>query len=550
MDPMAKGPLPRIVFALLLAASVAAGGCSDDRGEAGPGERYRLVEAKALALYLDMHPLRGSSLGRTESDPLLYTYSADELRTSLSRLSDLEQELKAIGSAGLDTRRLEDSRLLLSWIRGERFALKELQYHRSGPLLYCWILEEALWSIPLRAAEPYDGELEAYEKRRGRIPALLESAARNTRSPARPHIELASQRLRRLIGNLPRLDAAIRRRYGRGSALPDSVARSMTGFLGFLEGTLSSQTRGNMILGTENIAKIFRYGEMIDLDPAGMIDEADKQIRSLKSELSSLRRGAPATPPGAWKDPAAIVARVRDVDAGTAFSGASPPEIGFVPGPLPQTRFVKDVNLGIPAPDRGPVRLLSTTLFSGGACAQSLGYEEEETKGPRFLYQVLRALSTMSAERRLCVEGDTTRTLLGSDIYPQIVGFLEIDALVDAFPDERHRLRIMLVEEKILALARMTVLFEIHAGTMTTGAAIDYLSKTAETSEEDAASMVTAATYAPSTADPGIALIYLERMIRKAAEKRDSTPPARRVLQTLREHDYLPPTMIIGHLEP
>jgi len=544
-----KGPLPRLICPLLIAASLAAGGCSGERETSGTKERYRLVEAEAVALYLDMHPLRGSSLGRTESDSLLYTYSADEVRASLSRLSDLEQELKTIGSAGLDTRRLENSRLLLSWIRGERFGLKELQYHRTGPLLYCWMLEEALWSIPLRSAEPYGGELEAYEKRRLRIPALLENAARNTRNPARPHIELASQRLRRLIGNLPQLDAALRRRYGRVAALPDSVARSMTGFLGFLEGTLSSQTRGNTILGTENIAKIFRYGEMIDLDPAGMIDEAEKQIRSLRSELSSLRRGAPPPRPGAWRDPAAIIARVREPGAGAAFTKQSPPEIGLSPGPVPRSGFVKNVNLGIPAPDPEPVRLISTTVFSAGPCVQSLRYEEKAKDDPRFLYRVLRALSTMETERRLCVEGDTTRTLLGSDLYPHMVGFLEIDALIDDFPDERHRLRVMLAEEKIRALARMTVLLEIHAGTMTTGAAIDYLSDAAAMNPEDAASEVMAATYAPSSAHPGIALIYIDRMIKKAAEKRDSTPPARRVLQTLRKHPYLPPAMVIDRLE-
>ena len=45
-----------------------------------------------------------------------------------------------------------------------------------------------------------------------------------------------------------------------------------------------------MILGTENMAKIFRYGEMIELDPAGLIQEGEKQIRRLKSELASLER--------------------------------------------------------------------------------------------------------------------------------------------------------------------------------------------------------------------------------------------------------------------
>jgi hypothetical protein len=288
---------------------------------------------------------------------------------------------------------------------------------------------------------------------------------------------------------------------------------------------------------------------MIELDPAGMIEEAEKQIRSLKSELSTLERNASAAPPRAEPDPRTILERIEERNAGTGFTKKSQSDVGLETGPVQQTEFVKNVNLGIPAPEPKPAQLLSTSALSAGPCTQSFRYEEEEVNEPYFLYHALRALSTRAEERRLCIEGDTTRTLLGSDLYTHIVRFLEIDMLVDAFPDERPWLRIMLTREKIRAFARMTVLFEIHAGTMTTEAAIDYLRNTADMSAEEAASNVMAATYAPATAHPGIALLYIDRMIKKTAEKRDSTPPGRRVLQTLREHNYLPPAMVIVYLE-
>jgi len=536
---------------LALAAALLAVGCSGGRDTAGDGRRYRTLRSDALALYLEMHPLRGSRLGCRASDSLLYTYSAEEIRLSSSRLSDLEENFKTLTAAGLDARQIEDSRLLLNWIRGERYALSELRYYRFNPLLYCWILEETFWSIPLRIDPPYEGELEAYEKRKRRIPALLRSAVGNMKNPPRPHMELASQRIRRLLENLPALESAIYGRYERSVALPDTVARSITGFLGFLEGTPSSQMRGNMILGTDNIAKIFRYGEMIELDPAGLIREADKEIRRLRSELSSLRRGTDgaAASPGVGSGLQPVLERIAERDAGTGFTKSRLPAIGLAPGLRPQPELTKSVNLGVPAPESKPVSLASTSPLSAYPCTQSLRYDENTSSESLLLYHALRALSTRREERRLCTGADSVRTLLGSDLYTHIVRFLEIEDLIESFPAERTSLRIMLVGEKMRALARMTVLFEIHAGTMTTKTAIDYLREKVALGEDEAAAEVMAATYAPATAHPGIALLYIDRMIKKAAEKRDSTGPEKRVRRVLEEHYYLPPTVVIEYLE-
>ncbi len=538
-------------FLLLLAFAGALVGVGCDRkGErAGEGERYRALRSEALDLYLEMHPLRGSSLGCSAVDSLLYTYSADEVGVSIARLSDLEDELRTLTSSGLDMRRIEDFRLLLGWIRGERYALGELLYHRFNPLLYCWILEEALWSIPLRSIPPYEGELEAYERRRLRIPALLRNASQNMSNPPRPHMELASQRVRRLLERMPDLEKALYGRYERRSILPDSVASSITGFLGFVEGTLSSQTRANMILGTENIAKIFRYGEMLDLDPSGMIQEADQLIRRLASELSSLSREEAPSRHGAGPDLRRILDRMEELDSGTGSAKGPTAEIGLVPGPVTQPEIPKDVNLGLPDLESKPLLLATTSTFSAYPCTQSLIYTEKAS-GESLLYEALGALAARHEARRLCTEGDSVRTLFGSDLYIHMIRFLEIDGLIDAFPADRIPLRIRLTKEKIRALARMSVLFELHAGTMTTDAAIDYLRDRAGMSAEESSRDVMTATYAPAAAYDGIVLLYIERMIKKAAERRDSTPPKKRVLQVLREHHYLSPAAVTEYLNP
>jgi hypothetical protein len=539
-----------LFFILLAIAGALLGvGCDRNSERSGGGERYRALRSEALDLYLEMHPLRGSRLGCRAMDSLLYTYSADEISGSISRLSDLEEHLRTLTSPGLDARSIEDFRLLLGWIRGERYALKELLYYRFNPLLYSWILEEALWGTPLRSTPPYEGELEAYEQRRLRIPALLRNASQNMTNPPRPHMELASERIRRLLEKMPELDNALYGRYERRATLPDSVARSITGFLGFIEGTLSSQTRANMILGTENIAKIFRYGEMLELDPSGMIQEADKRIRMLRSELASLRREEPPPRQGSGPDLRRILDRIEELDTGTGFAEKRPAEIGLVPVPVTQPVLPKNVNLGLTTLEAKPVLLATTSTFSAYPCNQSLGYIEK-ISSESLLYHALEALAARHEERRLCTEGDSVRTLLGSDLYTHLIRYLEIDGLIEAFPADRISLRIRLTKEKMRALARMSVFFELHAGTMTTDAASDFLRDRAGISTEEALRDVMAVTYAPAAAHEGIALLYIERMIKKAAERRDSMPPRKRVLQILGEHRYLSPAAVMEYLNP
>ena len=538
----------KVIFRLLFLLTALAGctlltGCGG--GPIEGGGRYRALRSETLDLYLELHPLRGSRLGCGATDSLLFTYSAEEISASIKKLSDLEDDLKTLTSSGLDTRRIEDSLLLLGWIRGERYALEELLYFRYNPLLYCWILEEALWSVPLRTTPPYEGELEAYEKRRLRIPALLENAAKNMTNPPGPHMELASERIRRLIEMMPALESAIHERYERRSDLPDSVAGSITGFLGFIEGTLASQTRANMILGTENIAKIFRYGEMMELDPFGMIKEADKQTRRLRSELSALRNEEAKN----RRRPETDLGRVLEIIGELDAASGGPTGIALARERVVRSEPPKNVNLGIPVLDAKPVMLSTASTFSTHPCSQSLLYIDG-TPPEQLLYRTIEALSARHEARRLCAEGDSVRTLLGSDLYAHVIRFLEIDRLIEAFAPDRLRLEILLTREKIRALARMSVFFELHAGTMTTEAAIDFLRDAAEISAEEASREVMAATYAPAAAYEGIALLYIERMIKKSAERRDSKPPRERVLRILREHRYLSPAAALEYVNP
>jgi hypothetical protein len=333
-------------------------------------------------------------------------------------------------------------------------------------------------------------------------------------------------------------------------ALPDSVARAITGFLGFLEGTLPSRTRSNMILGTENMAKIFRYGEMIELDPAGLIREAEKQMRRLEIELDNLERSGALEPSGRAVRLDSVLDTIGKLEGigGRAASGRG--SIALEPartlGPQPP----KNENLGIPAPRARLVSLVSVSPLSPEPCGLTLLYDENASNELRLLYDALGALSAREERRRLCAGRDSVRALLGSDLYSEIVRFMEIDDLIGAFPDERIRLRAMLIGEKRAALARMRLLFGIHAGTMTTEAARDYLVRTLSIGTDEAAAEVMTATYAPTAADPGIALIYLEQMLKEAAKRRDSIGPETRVRRALEEHYYLPPAMIIRYVEP
>ena len=150
--------------------------CGKERDEEIKASRriYSSLINEVLDIYDELHPLRSSQLGFHQSDSLLFTFSSEERESFIKRLEKLQQYFKKLAVIHLEEREIVNSTLILHWLKGELFAFKTLQSYRRSPLLYCWMVEEALYGIPSRLEPPYETELAAYEKRLSQIPLLLQ----------------------------------------------------------------------------------------------------------------------------------------------------------------------------------------------------------------------------------------------------------------------------------------------------------------------------------------------------------------------------------------
>lgn len=534
-----------MILLLLIAVTLTAACDSEDTGESDR-RLYRVLRSEALGLYFDMYPLRGSSMGIHRCDSLLFTYSEEELEETTSRLKRLRSGFKKLSVAGLDEKEYEDSRLIARWVNGELFALENLDDNIGNPLLFCWILEEALWGIPSRKAPPEEDELAAYLKRLEMIPMLLEQAERHATNPAKPHIELASELIRGQIERMPELEALIERRYGAGAELPDRLPSSITGFLGFLDGTMSSQTRGNLLLGSENISRILRYDESMDINIGGTIEAAEKAIIRLETELVRLERSDVITElePDLESGLPGLQAALEKIQTGP--EGGSFPEIIIIddagssksadriPGSM-----MKSGNLTLHPIDDAIVSLIPAGPFRRGPCALRLLAAPDLT-GKELLYESLRELALARPLDMLCQGMDTVRAIFPSRIYAEVVRYLEVERLIDLFPSQRPALKAQLLEEKMRALALTVVVLRLHAGSLTKESAEAYLEETVGITAGEAARHVTAATYAPAIAYPGLSILEIEKLRKSATVRSQAVRTDERLRGILMELYFMP----------
>ncbi len=546
---------PAAVFLLLLAITLHAACDREENGGKGRG-LYRVLRSEALALYFDMYPLRGSRMELHRCDSLLFTYSKDESDNITSRLRRLRSGFKKLSVAGLGEKEYEDSRLITRWVNGELFALGHLEDNRGNPLLYCWIVDEALWGIPSRTAAPSAGELDAYLLRLERIPKLLGQASLMVVNPARPHTELASKLIRRQLANLPELETLLDERYGAEGSLPEGLSRSITGFLGFLEGTLSSQTRGNLILGSENISRIFRYDESIDINIGGTIEEAEKSMRRFKIELERIQ--ASVVIPDRTARPAKgntgqileqVLETVKNNYAGNSFPGnIRIPDRGAAASAVRvRSRLMKSCNLTLHPMRAEVVSLATAGPFHRGPCIHHILAGENHSK-TELIYESLRELALARPLEMICQGSDTVRAILPSEIYAGVVRFIEIERLIDLFPAERSALRELLLKEKIRALALTIVVLKLHAGTFTTESAAQYLMETTGLPAGEAKRDVATATYAPTIAYEGLSILELDRLRKRAAARRQAARTEERLRGVLMDRYFMPIPDIYEHL--
>jgi|WetSurMetagenome_2_1015567.scaffolds.fasta_scaffold63378_2 hypothetical protein len=560
---------PRLSSAIvpLLCAALSVGGCARTRNAPDYADTYRRLASSAVRLSIRIEPLRASRLGLAAADSLLFTYSKEEIGEAIKSLKNLETRFSKIPAGRLSAEDVDRATVIINWLRGTRFAFEGLDCARSNPLLYAWTAEEALWGMPSRIAPPHDGELEAYRQRILRIPALLASGAANLQDPADWHVRRSIEKLDTLAASFPRLALLVETRYGtrldRELAAAGEAIRS---FREYASSTLLPSSYGCLIIGSENLAKTFQYDETIDTDPNVLILEAEKQIRRLAIEKISLerriefeKRGAARTIPSGVRPPAnePFEERVARLLEGLGAQKGREALIGNPRGPKvalaypASPRFVsrssKSPNLSIPFEGDATVATISSPISTPPCTiflALAPGAERDGDAALRFAL-LCAAPRMLDPERIRCAARDTVSAVFSSATFEAGWRYLVLQELAPDMKKDDPGLYLLVLGDWLREYARLTVVLSLHAGTMTSDAAAQYLVETLALEPGEATREVLAASVSPALAYPAISMILVDQMLKNVSYAFGYGKPQQELAKILLASREIPLSMIV-----
>jgi len=559
----------------LLMMILLAWGCSPDSGTPPNLLEFRKMSTEAIELYTSIHPLRCSRLGMLRADSSLFTFSGKEIDAALKELNRLLEKSSTLTTEGLSQKDIYDSQLVLGWLEGERFALNDLRLYEINPMLYCWMINEALWGIPSRQYPPGDDELEDYRTRIEKLPVLIENAGNLCRKPSQLHIEFSLKMLDRLLESSDQLKALVQERYHEEVVWLDQVLEVIEDFRSYIRYDLSERSHGRIILGSENLARIFEYDEHLSENPNNLLREADKRIRKLMVSRRTLNRSmerltgskdSEGVEGGSSLDPVFKSAEtagdiLNHIKKGPIRHGPLPeyPYVILSRNPLDFNSFRENSFLSLPYGGERPVRwtpsLLDGEDEDGGFITINTGRLNIDERSGRGLadlsdgelsllrYRITEALLMRKECRSSFPAPDTLRSVFCGETH--LFGCLSevLSEQLDHRPGG-FNIRLHSIDQAILDLARAAAVFRLHGGNYSIESATGFFMETAGLEKNEAVENVYSVLVSPAVAYAGLALLITEDISDRLRTSKDLELRSRKTLQILRSHQALPVSFI------
>ena len=519
-------------------------------------EAFDSIADDAVSLYVSMHPLRASRLGLEGADSLLFTFSPTEIEHAMTVMDTLMAAVSNIAADDLDDGRIDESILISDWMKGERFALTQSRTCLDDPLLYCWMIEEALMGLPARPWPPADGERLAWAARISLLPVLVENASTFLKKPGGTHLEEAARRLKILSGRMPRLAQMAERRYGGPVAELDPARGAVQRYREIIDGFLEVRTSGRLIMGMEELSLILKYSEHLDFDSAKMVAEAEKITRRLSRQIAPA--GAAVTDPG--EEIVDISIDLADSLLGGIEDGLSSRRtFGRKKKPRSPVAAYEETWIPLRVPTNPyltlpviPEREIRWAFGSGERrnCVPSVYVPVgREYTIDRLIYELLLSSSLMSSpDRKTCRDDSPIRKIFGSETYRYAWKAHNSSDLTGLIPERRLQLNRINTTERVTALARMILVFRLHSGKFTIEAAKEYLREITSLDETQIDLEVIRASVSPVSAFEGIAIMTAELMVKKATIDRTGGKPREKIRKLLLEAAGMPPYLLMERM--
>ena len=529
--------------ALLIIASA---GCSGDETEEANRAAYLKIKEEAISLYIFLHPLKSSRAGIVSADSSLFIFSMDEISRAAVRIDRISNGFSSLTTEGLSEEEIDNSRLIINFLHEERLALENIRYF-TKPVIYCWAAREALWGIPSRNMDPYRGEFENYLGRVRKIPEMLSGARDMIDKPSTMHIEISIDIIDELAEEMRQLRELVLTRYGGGDGKLDRVFGEIMRFRKFISDTLSARAKGSIILGRENLAGIFKYGEDISVDSDYLVSRAGEKMKVLRQNLQGFAGRMKAVNAEEPEDPVidfsveTLSGLAEKIAGGGKVFGIKdriPDIIRQHPSPYPRENPL----LSIPFGERELIEWIPPCLGNPHSARIAASGSLMEPGGERFRESAVTFDLARAAVLAGCCSSssDTLKTLLGSSTYK--FGRLErgIENFLKEHQEGGFHLRKRYLDWQLLNLARMIAVFKLHEGKFTVKAAVDFFAESVGATEQEAMTYIKQAYVSPSVAYPGIADIILSDIVSKLAKTGDEKLQRLNTDDLLRDNKLLP----------
>ena len=514
---------------------------------------FDAMAGDAVSLYVRIHPLRASRLGLAGADSLLFTFSPTEIEHAMTVIDTLIAAVSSIPADDLDDGRIDESILLRDWMKGECFAFTQSRTCLDNPLLFCWMIEEALMGIPARPWPPTDGERQAWAARISRLPALVDNASTLLNKTGGIHLEEAARRLEILSGRMPRIAQMTEQRYGGPVAELELARGAIQRYSEIIDGLLKIRARGRAIMGMEELSRILQYSEHIDFDPSKMIAEAEKITRRLSRQI------APAGVAVTYPEDENVVVSAELADSllrGLEDGLSSKRTFGMKKNPRSPVAGYEETWRPLIVPVNPylilpiiPEREIWWAFIPGEHrnCIPTVFVPSGRTYTiDSFIYELLLSSSLMiSPDRKMCRDDSPVRKIFCSGTYRYAWKAHNSNDLTGLVPERRMQLNRINTTERVTALARMILAFRLHSGKYTIEAAREYLREVTPLDAARIETEVMRASVSPVSAFEGIAIMTAESMVKRATVDRTGGKPRERIRKLLLNSAGMPPYLLM-----
>ncbi|MCD6379240.1 hypothetical protein J7M07_02185 [bacterium] len=547
-------------------------GCEKDNTSTKNSRKYHKIKTNSLELYFRLHPLRSSRIGIESADSTLFTFSEKEVLSTNTDINNILEMLSTLTTEGLKEKEIDNSKLILNWLQGEKLVLNELSCYKNNPVLYCWILDEALWGTPSRLSPPNENEMEYYKKRLQKIPGLLNNAKRLIDKPSQLHTKVSLSMIEELINKFDSLKVMVSKRYETDIVILDSTLKYIKDFQGFIKNDLSRRSYGKMILGSENITRIFDYDEHILTNPNMLISMAEKRIHELLLSKQALKnklsQKAATEKPDKSDTPMDITSKFTISTMVCEISGNLARETVFTQSQNKVTKIVftenpgrfdyyrKNPYLSTPFTGKFPIEWIPPTLHSPLSkrgylliCRDKINPADNSLSNQpvneSFLaYSIIRAISAKKGCSPYIFTGDTLKTILCSETYKFGLLFHNIENTISRCQKRPIEIRIHDINTRILDLARVVIVIKLHSGNYSLEMAANFLIEKAGLDQKETTYNVEVALISPSIAYAGITRIMMSEMDRKLKSSDNIKLKEMSAFELLQSNPGLPIPMI------